>query len=191
MLTVILTGGSSRRMGSDKAALMIDGQTMSALLIERYQCLGPVAVAVNEKGRFPCEGAIELVDEYPGHGPLNGIVSAFYQTGAEMIFLTATDLPRGDPELVRRLAGLIGGCDACVIRREDGNLEPLFALYRKACRPAAKESIEKGRRSIHAMLKHVNVRYAGERELKDWDLDEVLLNVNTPEDYIKLKGMRS
>ena len=52
MTTVILTGGGSRRMGSDKAMLPWQGKTMLQSLIDRYSVLGDVAVSVNRPGRF-------------------------------------------------------------------------------------------------------------------------------------------
>ena len=80
MLTVILTGGASRRMGRDKAMLKLGGKTMLQHLIDKYSTLGEVAVSVNERGRFPFAGARELADEFPDMGPLNGLVSAFSKT---------------------------------------------------------------------------------------------------------------
>ena len=134
MLSVILTGGGSRRMGRDKAALPWAGSTMLQSLIDRYATsLGPVAVSVNKAGRFAFSGAAELVDRYPDMGPLNGILSAFDQSGEDLVFLTATDLPFGDPALVRRLEELMGEADACVMRRGVKGIEPLFALYHRRC----------------------------------------------------------
>ena len=114
MLTVILTGGASRRMGRDKAMLPYGGSTMLQYLIDKYSALGPVAVSVNKSGRFPFTGAAELCDPYPDLGPLNGIVSAFSETDADCIFLTGTDLPFGDTALVEKLMELRGDADACV-----------------------------------------------------------------------------
>lgn len=190
ILTVILTGGSSSRMGRDKAMLPLEGSTMSQLLIDRYSALGGVAVSVNEKGRFPCKGAIELVDRYPGQGPLNGLVSAFEETDAGLVFLTATDIPNGDPRLTLHLLSLIGEHDCCVINTAKG-LEPLFSLYKRACLPVVIDSLESGRRSIHSVLSRCDTLYVEESRLSGWDLDQTLLNVNTPEEYRKLKGAQT
>ena len=186
MLTVILTGGGSRRMGRDKAALPWGGGTFLQSLIDKYAALGPVAVSVDRPGRFAFRGAAELVDAFPGQGPLNGLVSGFSETGAEEIFLTGTDLPLGEAALARRLAEKRGGADACVLRRGAKGFEPLFAVYGRGCLAAARAALEAGERSFLHLLRGVAVRCVAPEEVSEFDLDRVLLNVNTPEEYEKL-----
>lgn len=188
MLTVILTGGMSRRMGRDKALLPWRGETMLSSLIERYgSSLGDVAVSVDRAGRFEHGQAIELVDVFPGLGPINGIYSAFSQTGSEAVFLTATDLPNGDPSLVKYLEMKRDGHDVCVICRENGNIEPLFAVYGRNCLPKAEEFLSSDRRALYSLIKELDAVYVPDSELSGWDLNKILINVNTPEDYEKLQ----
>jgi len=186
MLTVILTGGGSRRMGQDKAMLQFRGKTMLQTLIDCYSVLGPVAVSVNEAGRFSYSGAVELVDRWAGLGPLNGIVSAFAETDADEIFLTATDLPYGDPKLVQRLAALRGDADACVLKRGKKGIEPLYAIYGSRCGAAAAECLSNGKKALFDLLEHSRVRYVLPEELPEFDLDRILTNVNTPEEFAAL-----
>ncbi len=190
MLTVILTGGGSRRMGRDKAMLPISGKTMLQHLIDKYSAsLGEVAVSVNQKGRFSFAGARELVDRYPDMGPLNGLVSAFEESSEDMVFMTGTDLPFGDPELVKRLAELMGEADACVMRRGKKGFEPLFALYRRPCGEKAAASLAAGEKSIRFLLEAVRVRYVESDELPEFDLDRILMNVNTAEEYEMINNL--
>ena len=173
MLTVILIGGESRRMGRDKAMLPVgNDKTMAMTLAERYAALGPVCFSVNEHGRFFTDGYEQLIDRYPGQGPLNGIISAFTDREEDLIFLTATDMPDGDADAVRYLLENIGSHDACMY--ED---EPLFALYRRSCLAPALQCIEEGRRSLHAMLRQVDALYLPKGD------QTLFTNLNTPEEY--------
>ena len=187
MLTVILTGGSSRRMGRDKAMLPYGTGTMLQTLINRYVQLGTVAVSVDQAGRFPFTGAIELPDRYPRQGPMNGILSGFLETDADELLLAAVDQPYGDPELAKRLCELRGSADACVIRRGPKQLEPLFAIYGKGCLPYAEECMRNGRKSLLDLFERAAVRYVAPDELTKFDLERILTNVNTPEAYFRLK----
>ena len=183
MLTVILAGGASRRMGRDKATLPWGGGTMLQGLINRYSVLGPVAVSINTPGRFAFTGAVELADRFPDAGPLNGLVSAFTETDADEIFLTAADLPFGDPALARRLAALRGGADACVLRRGVKGVEPLFAVYGRDCLAPATDALERGTRSFFRMFERINVRWVSPEEVPEFELEHILTNVNTQEEY--------
>ncbi len=186
MLTVILTGGASRRMGRDKALLPFGDGTLLQTLIDRYAALGPVGVSVDEAGRFPFQGASELTDAFPGAGPMNGVVSGFRATEEEELLLTAVDLPYGDPALARRLSALRGGADVCLVQRGPKGIEPLFAVYGRGCLGAAEACLAGGRRSLMALLDRVQGRSVTPEELLGFDLTRIFTNVNTPEDYERL-----
>lgn len=172
MLTVILTGGASRRMGTDKAMLPVSGETMAMNIAKRYEPLGPVAFSVDRPGRFPVGGYRELVDRYPGFGPLNGLVSAFLDTEEDVIFLTATDMPAGTPEAVRHLLEHLGEHDACLYENE-----PLFGVYRRRCLETAIASLEAGEYALRRFLEKIDARQLPVRD------SEVLANLNTREEY--------
>jgi len=185
MMAVILTGGESRRMGSDKALLTLDGGTVLETLVRRYQTSFPqVAVSVNRAGRFNTCGAIELVDAIASFGPMAGLHAAFTQSGADNVFLTAVDLPYGDPALARALSErLTPGYDACLIRRGNGRMEPLFGAYSRSCLPYLEDCIREESRAMRALLAKLRVVEVAAAALPAWDLDKVLYNMNRPADY--------
>lgn len=186
-IAVILSGGRSRRMGRDKAGLSLAGQSF---LDRMERVLAPlvdgVYVSVDRPGRYP--GYQELADLRPGQGPLAGLEGAFLRTGAEEVFLAAVDLPFASPALAARLLALAEGWDACVIRRQDGGLEPLFGVYRRSCLPHLSACLDEGRRAVRAMLDRVNCRYVEERELPEFDLERALWNVNTRADFQQVEA---
>lgn len=159
-------------MGKDKAMLPVTGQAMAINIAKRYECLGDVAFSVDRAGRFPLVGYRELVDRYPGCGPLNGLVSAFLDTDEDVIFLTATDMPVGDPEAVRYLLKQLGEHDACLFARE-----PLFGVYRRTCLEAAQTCLETGVYALRSFLGRIDALQLPVRD------PEMLKNLNTPEEY--------
>ena len=191
MLTVILTGGASRRMGRDKATLEWNGTTMLQSLIDRYAALGPVAVSVDRAGRFSFRGGLELVDRFPGMGPLNGLVSGFESTDEPLLLLTATDLPFGDPALALCLKERMGDAGAAVLRRGVKGIEPLFAVYARKALPAARACLTSGEKSFRNLFERIAVRFVLPEEVPEFDLSRVLTNVNTPEEYTGVKNQKN
>lgn len=180
---VILAGGMSRRMGRDKAALPFGEETMLARLVRTYQPYFDVtAVSLNRPGRFETYGALEVVDRHPGDGPMAGLEAAFLDTGADLIFLTGTDLPFGDPALAQHLMRVRGEHDVCLIHSDKG-LEPLFAVYSSSCLDAVRRSLAEGRRSMFNVLRNVNTLELTAEDLPGFDLGTILRNVNDPEEY--------
>ena len=182
---VILAGGMSRRMGRDKAALPFGEETMLSHLVHTYQPhFDLTAVSLNEAGRFDTAGAMEVVDRRPGEGPMAGLEAAFLDTGADVIFLTGTDLPFGDPALARFLVGQLGSHDICLIRSDKGP-EPLFAVYSARCLPAIRKSLEEGRRSMYTVIAQMDTLELPAESLTQFDVGRILSNVNDPEEYAK------
>ena len=186
-ICVILAGGQSRRMGRDKAALPFGTGTFLSRLIEEYSPAFPVYVSVGQAGKFPHPGAKEMVDLHPGMGPLAGLEAALTLSEAETVFLTATDLPFGTLALAQALLARIGDTDACIIRRRDGKVEPAFGIYRRTCLEPVQTLLAQERRAFRNLLERVRVRYVEEAELESFPLDQILANVNTPEDYEALR----
>ncbi|WP_297209067.1 molybdenum cofactor guanylyltransferase [uncultured Flavonifractor sp.] len=173
---VILTGGRSSRMGRDKAALTLGGEALLTRLIARFR---------GSFQRVWVSGPGGLPDLRPGLGPLAGLESALACTGAERIFLTAVDLPFADPALARLLVERLGEADACLIRRRDGRAEPLFAAYRATCLPRVRACLDQDRRAMGALLDQLDCRFVAEEALPGFDLERILLNVNTPADWCR------
>lgn len=183
MLTVILTGGESRRMGKDKALLQYQGKTLLQYQIDKFSEFGDVAVSVNFHNRFQFNNAREVVDIFPGEGPLNGIISGFSITNDDYILLTAVDLPCTTIKLVQKLMQYVQNDDAYVIRYDNNRIEPAFAIYGRACARIARQCIENQKRSFFDLFSLCNVRYINPVEINDFPLEHLLQNINSPDDY--------
>jgi len=147
-------------------------------LVHRYMPkFDEVWVSVNTRGRFDTAGAGELVDHRPGEGPLAGLETAFLDTNADVVFLTATDIPFGDPAMARELAEFCGACDACLLIEQ----EPLFGAYHRNCLPVITSLLDSGERRVHQLIERIHVRIVGGTE----ETFQNLLNVNDPETYRK------
>ena len=73
----ILAGGQSRRMGTDKALLPINGQSLIERVAARCQTLDlPLIIIANQVERFAGLGLPVYPDEIPDKGSMGGIYTA-------------------------------------------------------------------------------------------------------------------
>ncbi|MBP7332811.1 MAG: molybdenum cofactor guanylyltransferase [Firmicutes bacterium] len=187
---VILAGGKSRRMGTDKALLTVGRDAM----IERVAAeLGKVFKEILISGGNEETGArlgLKVVpDLIKGWGPLSGIHASLLAAQSRKCLLVPCDMPFLSAELARIMAGLSDGYDVTVPQHGD-YLQPLFAVYDKNCIRAVEEALRDGRHKVADIYPRVRVKYVSEMILRAAaDIDTVFFNVNTPLDLEKARIM--
>jgi molybdenum cofactor guanylyltransferase len=182
----ILTGGSSRRMGRDKALLVVRGRPMAVHVAEVLALAGVADVvavggAVGDLARL---GLSTIVEEEPGCGPLGGLRAALahFDGSARQVVVVACDLPRLDPATVAHLIDMAtadpGSSD--VVVASSGRLEPLCAVWSiESCRPVIDAAFVGGERSVLAVLSQLRVAMVEVSAVP-------LLNANRPDDLAGL-----
>lgn len=180
---VVLAGGASRRMGTDKAMLTINGRPMIQQIIDQIQpSFRKVYVSAGKKDLYGFTGCEVIQDATPGEGPLAALASVLERSEYDLNFMTPCDVPDTDQHLVAALMRGIGDADAAVPLSPDGRREPLFAVYRKSALPAIRAAIARGEKRIISFYDSVQV--------KDVFTDSTgwISNLNTSEDYRKYSG---
>ena len=185
---IILVGGKSRRMGTDKAFLKVGGVPIFERVLSVFrQCFTRIVLVGDRAERFRPYGLPVLADTYPGSS-LGGLYTGLSQAETPYVFVSCCDLPYALAEIVRHLCSLRAGFDAVVVTTADG-YEPLFALYGKGCLPAMKDLLDSGRCCAYAYYPRVNVRFVPYHEIAGLDPDgQAFLNVNTPEEFARTGG---
>lgn len=184
MAAVILAGGQSRRMGRDKPSLPLGKGTLLTHAIDLYRpFFGELAVSVNRLGRYDTAGVREIVDIHRNIGPMAGLHAALKALPGHTLLFAAADLPYADPKLALALLERLGGHDACVIKRNNGRYEPLFAVYTDRCLTAAEACIQAERYALNAIYPHIKLMAVEEAELPQFDMERLFRNVNTPQEY--------
>jgi len=142
---VILAGGQSRRMGRDKAWLLVGGQPLLARQIELARSLGAREVFISGRADqdYSEFGCPVLQDRFAAAGPLAGIERALDQLSSPWLFVLAVDLPNLTPGILRQLTDHAAGTTG-VIPRVSGRIEPLTAIYPKAASSLARTLLGNG-----------------------------------------------
>ncbi|MFP4056685.1 MAG: molybdenum cofactor guanylyltransferase [Candidatus Brocadiia bacterium] len=186
---IVLNGGLSRRMGTEKGAIRLGGHSLLERTLDVLAGLFDEVLVVGRPGACPPHPALSqtLADAVPGAGPLGGIVTGLGAMAAPYGFVVACDMPCLDPAVVRRQLEVLRRSPAdAVVPCWDGYWEPLHALYARACLPPARRRLGAGDRRIRSFFPHVRLRL--------WDVraegigPRPFINVNTKSDLAALLG---
>jgi len=181
---VVLTGGASQRMGSDKAHLEYGGRPaaehIARLLASLVQDVAIVGGSPPDAAS--AAGARFVADVAGPQSSLRGLVSALVAVETEYVIVVATDLPFVTPDLLLALVAW-PGADAVVPRDANGR-HALCALYRReAVLAVARDRLERGELTLGALLDVIDTAYVEGEALRRLDPDgAVLMNVNTPDE---------
>jgi molybdopterin-guanine dinucleotide biosynthesis protein A len=190
---VIMAGGTSQRLGRNKALERIGGKA----LIERVMdSLVPLTTEVLVVVARPEQAAALLLppwvrvvsDRYPGRGSLGGIFSGLQASAEPWSLVVACDMPFLNRELLRYLIGETSNVDA-VVPCLGGQPEPLHALYSKACLAPMQLMLRAGQLKIAPLFEAVRVRYVDEGAIDRIDPRHLsFFNINTQADLEEARG---
>lgn len=185
---VLLTGGASRRLGTDKASLVVDGSTLA----ERAEAtLTGVCDPCVEAG--PGHTRLFSVREVPpGSGPLAGLVAGWQALRLEFghhgsVIALAVDMPRVTRELLYLVASAAAPDGASVVPEVGGRLQPLCARYAPEALEAAEALTMAGEASMHALLDTVPVARLAEADWSEVVPADAFDDVDTPADLDRLR----
>jgi molybdopterin-guanine dinucleotide biosynthesis protein A len=195
----VLAGGSSRRMGRDKAWIDFRGRPLieHVLAALRPLCADLVVVS-SDAGKYERLGARVTNDLWPGGGSLGGLYSGLLTAKSERSILVACDMPFLNGSLLQHLLDVAPDYDAVIPgapdpskpaeptsrgTAKDVNLHPLHAVYSRKCLEPIRRRLDSGDLRMIGFLPDVRVRIVPESEIDEFDPRHLsLLNVNTPGD---------
>jgi molybdenum cofactor guanylyltransferase len=207
---IVLAGGRSRRMGTDKAALRRDGTTLLG------HVLGVLAAAVDgpllvvgaadgvralppEAAGAPWRDRARVVhDPVADDGPLRGLATGLHAAagdGETAAFAAAVDLPHLHPAVVRAVVARLVPPAEIALPVLDGHRQPLLAAYATGLAARADDLLARGERRTGALAAASRVvELSPEVLLADPDVaahDPDLASgrgVNTPADWTRITG---
>ena len=139
---VILAGGASRRMGSDKALVTVAGRPMFHWVRDRMsEVCETVVVAGRPEGLAGVDGLADPSGERLG--PLAGLAAALERAEPGHVLVTATDQPWVRPATLRALLERAGEL-AVVPVAHDGARQTTCAVYPTTMLPVALDELYSG-----------------------------------------------
>ncbi len=177
----VLCGGASRRMGRDKALIVLDGHPLAVRVADAVAAAGAsdVVAVGGDANALRAGGLTVVADADPGAGPLTGIVTALAATDDDIVFVAACDLVAPSPEAigttVRALAADADGDVATPL--VDGRRQWMHAAWRRRTEMPLGAAFAAGERAVHAAVA------AGGLRVVDVALDaHAVADVDVPSD---------
>ncbi|MCW9050143.1 MAG: molybdenum cofactor guanylyltransferase [Deltaproteobacteria bacterium] len=185
---VILAGGASRRMGSDKALLPILGGRLIDHVYRRMAALfSELLIVTNAPELFSDIPCCKVPDLSAVRGSLAGIHSALVHASAGKVFVVACDMPFITAPMIWHICSFADQGDV-VMPYSSGGHEPLHAVYSKSCLPAIEKVLNDGQQRVAAFFDQVSLVKLSAAEISMLDPQEkCFCNINTPEDYFRLR----
>jgi molybdopterin-guanine dinucleotide biosynthesis protein A len=177
---ILLTGGASRRMATDKATIVWRGETLAA---RAGRVLAEACDPIVEVGSG-ASGLPSIREDPPGSGPLAALVAGAGALATRgPVLLLACDLPFVEPPLLQLLAQWAGA--ATVIPRVDGRLQYVCARYGADALDLARVALAEGDASLRAAARGPHDEVA-EEQWRAVAGAEAFADVDTPEDLRRL-----
>jgi len=178
---VIMAGGKSSRMGSDKGLMLYNEKPLIQYSIDVLQHFCSEMLISTQNTEYVQFGFPLVHDLIPECGPMGGIYSTFKFTKAEFLLVLACDMPFVTPETIEKLLENRSDFD-CVVPRIGDKLEPLCAVYSRSLFSKIESRIKTGNLSMHGLIMESNYKLVDfEDDLPDFR------NLNTPEEFEKNK----
>lgn len=201
---VILAGGSSTRMGVDKALMQVNDMT----IIERLVMLmsdrfAEIFISANDAAAYKFLGLPVVSDFFLNAGPLAGIHAGLKSSPTDKNFIISCDLPLVDTATIDYIVGYETG-RAIVIPSENGKLHTLCGVYDKKCMEYIENVFRdfnqgisgngKTRKlSIRGLIENVGAEIINFENLPFYN-KEIFFNMNDSKDYEfvrnKLSGVK-
>jgi len=188
---VMLAGGRSSRMGTNKAFASLGGQTLLARIAGRFAEREKHLVTLNADADWPDAMGLRLVpDKIPGKlGPLAGVLTAMQDTAlhyprASHVVTIPIDSPFFPLDLIARLAEAVQGHHEIAIATSFGRDHPVFSLWPvSAIGDLETWIVSDAKRRVSDFLTRYTVRRVdfSAIETSTGPLDP-FFNVNTPSD---------
>lgn len=187
---VILSGGRSVRMGTDKAFLKIGRQSMIERVAGELLKVFPEVLVSGGGPEIGRELGLRVVpDIFDGKVPLCGVHAALCAASHAEILAVACDMPFINAELAGFIARQLEGYDVAV-PSYGSYLQPLFAAYSRGCLPVIEEFLRASSYKTDKFYSRVKVNYVNiEGIYPDMDIETMFFNVNTLKDLNKAREM--
>jgi molybdopterin-guanine dinucleotide biosynthesis protein A len=177
---IILAGGKSKRMGTDKGLMDWKGKPMVSYSIEILQPLSKRILISTSDRKYERFNHELVPDITPDLGPMGGLLSCLEFSDTEACICLPCDLPNMNASIIEFLISRFDG-SSCVVPLSPLP-EPLCAIYPREVIPVIKDLIHKNTLSLLNIYQYFPTKYIYSHEFPPSVDLKSFENINTPFD---------
>lgn len=181
---VVLAGGGSTRMGSDKSQLLLGEKTTLERITWTLNKITPTIVINQNEHRhhkYPV-----IADQFIGAGPLAGLQAVLCERKEDWFLLSACDTPFIQKEVYEHLLTYADRTTEAVIPCYGGRYQPLSGIFHRNVLVHVEDLLKKGERKVSRLFDEIDVRTVDRFEgLSEDLLESHFFNMNTKMEYEK------
>ena len=177
---IILSGGQSTRMGTDKALIQINGKTLLENIIQICQPVCTQIIISSNNAAHEKFGYKIVPDEIKNCGPLGGIYSCLKKSETDWNFVISVDAAFVEPDFVSFLVSETGNYDAVAPAHAFGK-EPLIAMYHKNSLSEIMKMLDSKNYKMNNLLNSINTKFV-DSQIWVEAYPEIFRNLNHPFD---------
>lgn len=177
---IILAGGKSSRMGTDKGVLHVDGRAMVERIIETLSSATSRIIIIANNNNYDSFGYPVKQDLIKDCGPMGGIYTGLKFSSTPLNIIMSCDIPFVEADTLKQLAESPAQYEV-VVPVHEGKTEPLCARYHQKCIPAFAGLLRKGEFKLQEALpgfKTLELQFAEDVKMQ-------FANINTKEELNK------
>jgi molybdenum cofactor guanylyltransferase len=180
---IILAGGRSERMGSDKGLMVWKGKPLVQYSIEALRPFCYHIIISTNNDKYAGFGFPLLKDEYPNIGPMGGLHAGLKASKTEHNLFLSCDMPLINEEVIRLLLQNSENYQA-VVPVVDKQFFPVCSYYHSSVLPMLEQEIKAGLYKTILFLQRLRFK---ELLITGLRLKKLFFNINTIDDFNHLK----
>ena len=191
---IILCGGKSSRMQTNKALLKLGDKTVIEIVAEKLKStFNEVLISANDSKEYDFLKLPVVNDIFIGKGPLAGIHSALKYSSTEKNFIISCDMPLISVELIKYLINL-NSEKSILLPKFNGRIQQLCGIYSKSVINEIESIIKLSEKyknikgSVYKLLERASIEIIDVDDLNIHNKN-IFLNMNSPEDYELIKNI--
>ena len=178
---IILAGGKSSRMGSDKGLIEFNGKPMIQHIIDRFNELNlPILIIANNPA-YSKFGYPVVEDLIKDKGPVGGIYTGLMTSNSDRNLIVSCDMPNISSQLLEHLINQSKG-HPLTIPHHGQRLHPLIGVYSKSTLDSFKASLKNDQLRLSSICSALDAKIITLSDDLKINLSADFSNINTLQD---------